>query len=205
MKWAMDASLACFADRPLMGDGPFTQRFRAAGVSDFVGAANLIWRLPYGRIADRNQFWLVLEEGHGTCTTKHALLSELAREQGIDVQLTLGIYEMSERNTPGVGPVLRKYGLECIPEAHCYLRYRGTLIDVTGVAAGAEPIGRFLHEEPITIEQIGAYKIDRHRRFLGKWLACRDGASALGLDEAWRIREECISALSAGDDSKTDR
>jgi len=36
--------------------------------------------LPYGRIADRNKFWLVLDEGRRTCTTKHALLSEVARE-----------------------------------------------------------------------------------------------------------------------------
>jgi hypothetical protein len=193
----MEATLACFADRPLQGDGLITQRFRAAGVAHFVGAATLIWRLPYGRIADRNQFWLVLEEGRGTCTTKHALLSELAREQGIDVQLTLAIYEMSERNTPGVSAVLGKYGLACIPEAHCFLRYQGARIDVTGVTAGAEPIAKFLHEESITIEQIGAYKIDRHRRFLTEWLAGRDATPALSLDEAWRIREECIAALSA--------
>jgi hypothetical protein len=192
----MDASLVCFADRPLQGDGLLTRRFRAAGVSDMVGAAGLIRRLPYGRIADRNQFWLVLEEGRGTCTTKHALLSELSREQGIAVQLTLAIYEMSEANTPGVGAVLGKYGLACIPEAHCFLRYESARVDVTGVPAGAEPIDRFLHEEPITIEQIGAYKIDRHRRFLAEWLARRAGPPALGLDEAWRIREECIAALS---------
>jgi hypothetical protein len=29
----------------------------------------------------------VLSESRGTCTTKHALLAELAREQRIDVQL----------------------------------------------------------------------------------------------------------------------
>lgn len=193
----MDTSLACFGDRPLLGAGPFTRRFRAVGVSDFVGAVDLIWGLPYGRIADRSQVWLVLEEGRGTCTTKHALLAELAREQGIDVQLTLAIYEMSERNTPGVGKVLGKYGLVCIPEAHCFLRHQGERVDVTGVPAGAEPIARFLHEEPITIEQIGTYKIERHRRFLNEWLAGRGTVPALTLDEAWRIREECIAALSA--------
>ena len=193
----MDASLACFADRPLQGDGRLTRRLRAAGVSDFAGAATLLWRLPYGRISDRSQFWLVLEEGRGTCTTKHALLSELAREQGIAVQLTLAIYEMSEVNTPGVGAVLGKYGLTCIPEAHCFLRHEGARIDVTGVPAGAEPIARFLHEEPITIEQIGAYKIERHRQFLDEWLRARAGVPPLSLDEAWRIREECIAALSA--------
>jgi len=59
-----------------------------------------------------------------TCTTKHALLAALAREQHINAQLVLGIYEMSERNTPGVGHVLSRYGLSYIPEAHCHLRYK---------------------------------------------------------------------------------
>jgi len=106
---------------------------------------------------------------------------------------------MSERNTPGVGVVLSRHGLECIPEAHCFLRYEGERIDVTGVAAGAEPIERFLHEEPITIQQIGAYKIECHRRFLQGWLAQRPDTARLGLDEAWRIREDCIAALGAGE------
>ena len=37
----------------------------------------------------------------------------------------LGIYEMSDRNTPGVGRVLTAHGLSYIPEAHCYLRCQG--------------------------------------------------------------------------------
>jgi hypothetical protein len=69
--------------------------FGGVGVHDFVGAARHILGRPYGRIRDREKFWLVLSEGCGTCTTKHALLAELGQEQGIDIQLTLGIYEMS--------------------------------------------------------------------------------------------------------------
>ena len=191
-----------FANHPLAEDGPVTRLFRAAGVEDFRGAAGYVRRLPYGRITDRSKFWLVLEEGRGTCTTKHATLAELAREQHIEVQLMLGIYEMTERNTPGVGAVLNRYGLTSIPEAHCYLRYEGQRVDVTGVAAGAEPIDRFLHEEPITVEQIGAYKNDLHRRFLGDWIARTETLAGRSVDEVWRIREECIAALGAGEYAK---
>jgi hypothetical protein len=173
--------------------------FRAAGVHDFADAARHILALPYGRIADRSKFWLVLEEGRGTCTTKHALLAELAREQQIDVDLTLGIYEMNERNTPGVGRVLSRHGLTYIPEAHCYLLYKGGRIDVTGVPAGAQPIDHFLHEEPITVDQIGAYKNDLHQRFLRDWIARTDAVRGRSLDDVWRIREACIAALGAGE------
>jgi hypothetical protein len=44
---------------------------------------------------------IVLAEQRGTCSTKHALLRRLAIEQGLDIALVLGIYEMTERNTPG--------------------------------------------------------------------------------------------------------
>ena len=193
-----------FADRPLASDGPVTRLFRTVGIRDFGAAAHHIWELPYGRIADRNQLGLVLSEGRGTCSTKHALLAELAREQNISVQLTLGIYEMSERNTPGVGQVLNKYGLSYIPEAHCYLRYRGDRIDVTGVAAGPEPIQDFLYEESIVVEQIGAYKNDLHKRFLRDWISRTEAMEGRNLEEVWRIREECITALGAGEYAKPD-
>jgi hypothetical protein len=192
-------TLERLTNQPLARDGPVTRLFRAAGIQDFAGAARHLLRLPYGRIADRSRFWLVLEERRGTCTTKHATLAELAREQGIEVQLWLGIYEMSERNTPGVGAVLRKYGLACILEAHCFLRYRGERIDVTGVPPGAEPIDGFRHEEPIATDQIGAYKNDLHKRFLRDWATGSGAAQGRSLDELWRIREECIAALGAGE------
>jgi len=198
----MQDTLEQLTNRPLSIDGPVTRLFRTAGVDDFVGAARHLLKLPYGRIADRNKFWLVLEEGRGTCTTKHALLAELAREQNIDVRLMLGIYEMSERNTPGVGRVLSAYGLTCIPEAHCYLYYDGGRLDITGVPTGAEPIGRFLHEEPIAVDQIGAYKNDLHRRFLRDWIVRTDAVQGLSVEEVWRIREECIAALGAGEYAK---
>jgi hypothetical protein len=193
----MDDVLDRLPATPLRGDGPTTVRFRAAGAADFGAAARHLLRVPYGRISDRRRFWLVLDEGRGTCTTKHALLATLAAEQDIDVQLVLAIYEMSERNTPGVGAVLHRHGLERIPEAHCFLRYRGERVDITGVPAGAEPVGGFLHEETITVEQIGAYKIERHRRFLAECLARRPEGTPLGLEEAWAIREACIAALAA--------
>ena len=186
-------------NRPFSANGPFTSLFQVAGIHDFAGAARHVRALPYGRIADRKKLWLVLDEGRGTCTTKHALLAKLAREQWIDVQLTLGIYEMSERNTPGVGRVLSAYGLEYIPEAHCYLRHENGRIDVTGVPAGAAPIDHFLHEEPIAVDQIGAYKQDLHRRFLGDWITRTDSVRGQSLEEIWRIREACIAALGPND------
>jgi hypothetical protein len=158
---------------------------------DYHAVARYIRRLPYGRNADRSDYGLVLAERRGTCSTKHALLAALARDHGRPVELRLGIYEMDADNTPGVGPVLRRHGLESVPEAHCYLAYGGLRVDLTH-AQHTEPVEDFLHEETIEPEGIGAYKVDMHRRFVREWALQRD----LDFEQVWRIREECIHALS---------
>ena len=181
---------------PLKPAGEISLSFLRLGIADFQGAARYLQRLPYGRNSDRADFRSVLSEGRGTCSTKHALLALLAKEQGIPVRLTIGIYEMTEENTPGVGKILEKFKLPGIPEAHCYLTYNGMRIDITRSGhTPTEPIDRFLYEETIEPEQIGAYKVELHKRFLRNWLAGGGAAGQRSLEEAWQIREECIASL----------
>lgn len=183
---------------PLKPGGPLAADFTARGITNFRAAGCYLQKLPYGRTADRADFRGVLREGRGTCSTKHALLAALAQEQDLAVVLTLGIYEMHERNTPGVGAVLSRYGLVYLPEAHCYLMYEGMRIDITrSGTAPSEPIARFLHEEPITPEQIADYKVALHRQFMRDWVSNK--AEVVGgrdFNDVWQIREECIGALA---------
>ena len=139
----------------------------------------------------------MLNERRGTCSTKHALLKALASEQGLPIRLMLGIYEMNARNTPGIWHVLEEYHLPCIPEAHCYLVHQDRRIDVTRNLEGreSEPISAFLIEEEITTKPIGEYKRGWHQAFMRQWLQQRNLVE-LDLDQLWRIREECIAALS---------
>ncbi len=178
--------------------GPLTAEITARGVTDFRAAGRYLQTLPYGRTANRADFSAVLRESRGTCSTKHALLAALAQEHKLAVVLTLGIYEMHERNTPGVGAVLARYALASIPEAHCYLTFEGTRIDVTRSGADpTEPIARFLHEEAIVPEQIGEYKLTRHRQFMRTWVNDHPGiVRRQSFEDVWRIREECIAALA---------
>ena len=140
----------------------------------------------------------MMSEGRGTCSTKHALLRRLALEQDIEIALVVGIYQMNARNTPGVGDVLEKYGLESLPEAHCYLRSGPNRIDVTRVTGHrpSEEIKDFIYEEKISPEQTGEYKATLHRRFLRQWVDGITIGAAYTLDDVLRIREECISALA---------
>ncbi len=184
--------------KALQSKAPISLEFHARGITDFRASGRYLHVLPYGRTVNRADFRAVLREGKGTCSTKHALLAALAQEQDLQVGLTLGLYAMCERNTPGVGAVLTRYGLESLPEAHCYLTYDGKRIDITrsGVEP-TDPIFQLLHEEAIVPEQIGDYKVTLHRRFLRQWV--RDHAEMVAgrsFEEVWRIREECIAALA---------
>jgi hypothetical protein len=57
----------------------------------------------------------------------------------------VGLYEMSEANTPDVGPALGE--LSAIPEAHCYLMFEGRRFDFTGLTGGvASPFDSLIEE-----------------------------------------------------------
>lgn len=184
----------------LRPQGPITAAFLERNVSDLQQAGQLLQSLPYGRNERPLEPLCVLDEGRGTCSTKHALLARLAEEQDQPIQLMLGIYEMDPANTPGVGGVLDAHELKLMLEAHCYLMFDSQRIDVTRAPdTPAHPIERLLHEEQISPDHIGAYKTDLQRRMLRAWITA-DPESSRGytLDQLWSIREACIGALGDG-------
>lgn len=185
-------SVYLLPDVPLDTTSEVGRPFVEAGVRDYRSAARYVRALPYGRNSDRSDYRLVLSENRGTCSTKHALLAALAREHDAPVELRLGIYLMNDLNTPGVGPVLARHGMEYLPEAHCYLAYRDHRIDVTGPDTDTGSAREFLREETITPDQIGAHKVQAHWGFIQSWAAER----GLDADRVWLVREQCIAALS---------
>jgi hypothetical protein len=178
--------------------GSVTAAFERLGKTDFRSAGRHVRSLPYERNTRPDVPLIVLTENCGTCSTKHALLRRLAIEQNLDIALMLGIYEMTEQNTPEVGNVLRKHGLASLPEAHCYLRASGKRIDLTRAIDYSLPraISRFLHEEEIDPTQITNHKTALHKQFLSTWIADNHGLGGRSLVDVWEIRQECIARLS---------
>src|SRR5215212_9918342 len=141
------SSWQALPDWPLRPQGPVTAAFLERNATDLQQAGRLVQSLPYGRNERPLEPLCVLNEGRGTCSTKHALLARLAEEQEQPIQLMLGMYEMSGVNTPGVGPALEAHGLRFMLEAHSYLTFRNRRIDVTrALDTPAQPIERLLHE-----------------------------------------------------------
>ena len=158
-------------------------------------ATNHVLHLPYRRNSSKEDLSLVLIEACGTCSTKHAALVQLALENDFqNLKLVLGIYQMNEANTSGVGKVLDVYQLNYVPEAHVYLKYEGNRIDITRtVESEASAFDVLLLEKEIQPNQIGSFKVNLHRDFLNQWR--KEQGLEMSLEELWRIREDCIHAL----------
>ncbi|TMW71046.1 hypothetical protein [Alteribacter natronophilus] len=182
-------------DFMIQSRGPVSETVLRLGFRTFHEIAAFVRDLPYGRNTDRSDYRLILTEGKGTCSTKHALLAALCGEHGKDdIRLYTGIYQMNGQNTPGTGPVLSRHGLTHVPEAHCYLKFNDERFDFTRPGAKAEGITA---EKAITPEQIGEDKVRFHRRYTSEWIKTEN--LPYELKDVWQIREQCIEALAEGE------
>ena len=178
-------------------DDALTRACVDRGCRTFADAASLIAALPYRRNTDRQSILAPLTESCGTCSTKHMFLYALATANGFNehMQLCIGVYRMHAGNTPGVGDVLRSFGLQEIPEAHCYLRIGDQIADHTS-ARFSLPFVPDLMEEHVLRDthDLLRRKEQLHKNAIARW------AEEVQLDhtpeQLWTIREACIAALS---------
>lgn len=179
-----------------LGIGPVSLMFAQRAIVRLDHAALYVQALPYGRTSEPEEPLSVLRESIGTCTLKHALLKLAAEEAGAtDVELRFGVFEMSDATTPGIGHVLRSFGLECVPEAHCYLAIDDDRLDFTGLPLGPEsPFAHLLTEESLAVSVVLKDKTQRHKAIVDAWARERQLDPAL----VWRAREACIQELASG-------
>ena len=181
-------------DFAINGSGSLSSEVRRLGFATFAQIAEHVRMLPYGRVAVADDQLVVLRSGRGTCSSKHRFLAALAHECGqTDVTLTVGLYEMSSRNTPGIGLILSASHVHSIPEAHCYLTHRGNRYDFTGLTSGVtSPFDSLIEEREVAPDDLPTVKEQYHRSALARW------ADAIGIDRerAWQLREQCIAELA---------
>lgn len=173
-----------------------TKIFTTSGIKTWEDLTIFIKQIPYGRNANRTDFSLVLKENKGTCSSKHALLKQVANENKIkDVELIIGIFKMSKENTPKIGTVLENNNLAYIPEAHCYLKINDIAMDFTSKDSLYDKIKNDILEE-IKIEpfQVSEFKVRFHKEYMKKWLV--EMNSNFTFEQIWEIREKCIQNLS---------
>lgn len=164
---------------------------------DFLSASEFVRNLPYRRNLNKDNLTTVFTDNCGTCSTKHAILKTLAEENNqSNFKLILGIFRMNGENTPKIKSVLNNHNLIYIPEAHNYLKFKNQILDFTKKNSSENDfINDLLEEIEIEPHQINQFKIEFHKNYLKNWLD-ENSQIPYSLEELWKIREECIKALS---------
>ena len=183
-------------DFKLSSEENISGKFKSLGIFTWSDAISFVQNLAYGRNENRTNFLLVLSELKGSCSSKHALLKELALENNQnEVQLYIGIYKMNAANTPGISNALQDSPLAFVPEAHCYLKIDGVPIDVTSKKSDYQRIAKSVMVEiEIKPSQVSIDKVNIHQQFIKQWIAEHD--VPLNFSEVWNLREQCIQNLS---------
>ncbi|MBB4638673.1 hypothetical protein [Longimicrobium terrae] len=174
----------------LSESSPTAHLFLDLDIADFHRAARHVSTLPFVDGTEREDWEERVLDGQGTRAAAHALVARLAAEHGVPVELMLGVYEMNEANTPAADDVLRRFGMTAVLDADCHLRYGGERLLLTPGVSVENRV--FLHEAPISPDQIGAYKLVVYQRFLWDWTLAR----GLELGRAWEVRQACVAALA---------
>lgn len=185
-------------DFKIKAGGKISQACIHRGLLSFHAVSDYILHLQFGRNPDKGDLSSVFRDNCGTCSTKHALLKELASENNVqELRLILGIIKMTAMNTPEISKTLTKYKLDFLPEAHNYLKYEGRIFDFTKPAftLGRNEDERLIETE-IRPDQITDYKVRYHRAYLAEWLG-QNPLIPYSESELWEIREQCIRDLSA--------
>lgn len=174
-----------------------SREFVERNILTFNEAVLFVRQLKYGRNEDKNNLASVFADNCGTCSTKHALLKRLADENNFGkIKLFLGIFKMNEKNTPEISATLLQNKLEYLPEAHCYLKFEGQILDFTKINTKPTAfLGDLVEEIEISPEQITDYKVNYHKNYLAAWLADNKQLN-FTLAEIWKIREQCIQDLA---------
>jgi thiol-disulfide isomerase/thioredoxin len=183
-------------DFDIKSSGQISKKFIDKNISTFKEASNFVRQLPYGRNENKNDLVLMFSDNCGTCSSKHALLKLLADENGFkDLKLIVGLFKMNKINTPEISMTLKLNDLEYIPEAHCYLKFNGTILDFTkSNSKPSEFIDDLIEESEIIPNQITEYKVKYHKNYLLNWL--NDNKINLTLSDIWKIREQCIQDIT---------
>jgi hypothetical protein len=115
----------------LHASGAVSAQFLERGLRTFHGACRWTKALPYGANSSNEDALILFEEEQGTCTTKHGAIARLAQEHNLPIHKHLGFYRLNDEIVTGVNAQLQPYGLDFIPQIHCFLVYETYRVDLT--------------------------------------------------------------------------
>jgi hypothetical protein len=176
-----------------VSSGPVSREFLKRGIEDFREACRWVQALPYGCNSSHEDSLIVFEEMSGVCYTKHGVIARLAREMELDVRKAFGFYRLNDEIVTGVNRVLERFGLEYIPQMHCFLIFGDCKIDLTeGNCTGKnkliESYDFIVAVEP---DMKDSEKMELYRKHLRLYFEFEEKLKSIGEDRLLEILQDC--------------
>jgi hypothetical protein len=124
-------SIDVLPDVSIQPHGSVCKIFLEHEITSIQAACRYVKAMPYGPNSNNEDSLILFEENRGTCTTKHGAIARLAAELRLEIYKTLGFYRLNDEIVTGVNAIIQPYGLNFIPQIHCFLRYKTFHIDLT--------------------------------------------------------------------------
>lgn len=174
-------SIEALPNITLEANGIVAEAFLKKGLTTFHDACRWTKALPYGANANTEDSLVLFADGYGNCTTKHGAIARLAQEHNLPIHKYLGFYRLNDEIVTGVNTLLKPYGLDFIPQIHCFLVYETCRVDLTegncnGKNKTIDDYDFVVQVEPdLTRQQHQAYYLD----YLKRYKACTPQLAAL--------------------------
>lgn len=180
----------------ILNSGRVSEKFLSLNIDSFNAAIDWTHKLPYGRNADRANYFSIFSEGRGTCSTKHAALADLAIENNQNINLKMVICKLDEDLDPRVVDFLSYLDVPYFPEAHCYLSGINGDIDITFPEQDHKPKADVLKSFIISPDEIGDKKFRLQHEYILTWLQETGLEAKYSFQEVWNLREKWINSLA---------
>lgn len=177
--------------------GAVSQQFLLQGVNTFHEACCWVKNLPYGFNSSSENSLILFEEQRGTCTTKHGAIARLAQELELEIYKNLGFYRLNDEIVTGVNAILQPYGLDFIPQIHCFLEYDSFKVDLTeencnGKNKTIEDYDFIVQVNPDPTKE---EKLTHYAECLEKYYEIEPKLQRFSVSEIMEILEECDKQL----------
>lgn len=180
--------------------GLVSRAFLGRGATTFHQAAYYVGRLPYGSNSSSDNAMILLEDGFGTCLTKHGLVARLAEElEELSVYRCEGFYPLTEKIVTGVDAILAEYGLAYIPRIHCFLAFEEGYVDLTaGNCTGKNgSIETYLEIFRVKPEQTRSETDETYRNYYSGLCAADPAFDQVGVGGMFEVLKRCVALNTA--------
>ena len=177
--------------------GIVSQQFRQLDLTTFHQACYWVKNLPYGSNSSNDDYLIIFAENKATCTNKHGIISRLAEELDLEIYKNLGFYRLNNAIITGVNAIVEPYGLNFIPQIHCFLEYQNYRVDLTkgncnGKNKTIEDYDFIVQVKPdLTHQEHEAYYLEH----LDKYCLIEPKLKELGTTKILELLAECEQQL----------